>query len=226
MTTTQKVQRNSLVDRAYREIKHSILGNLYPPNFQMLEQDLASQLGMSRTPVREALIRLEKEGLVEIIPRRGMRVVPIMLDDLLEIYDVMSCLECRAVERLAERKPSAEEISSLIDALNGMENALEVGDLEAWARSDDRFHRGLVKLCGNERLCGLAMTVTDQVHRARMVTLRMRPLPKQSNLDHRQTVDAILDGDIETARKIHEEHLSRARLMVVDILKRYGLAHL
>ena len=62
--------RDSLVDRAYREIKTRIMGNLYPPNLQVLEQDLALQLGMSRTPVREALIRLEKEGLVEILPRR------------------------------------------------------------------------------------------------------------------------------------------------------------
>lgn len=226
MTTTQKVERRSLVDRAYREIKHSILGNLYPPNFQMLEQDLASQLGMSRTPVREALIRLEKEGLVEIIPRRGMRVVPILLDDLLEIYDVMSCLECRAVERLAERKPSEEEIAPLMEALTNMEQALESGDLEAWARADDTFHRGLVKLCGNERLCRLAMTVTDQIHRARMVTLRMRPLPKQSNSDHRRTVEAILEGDAQTAREIHRDHLSRARRMVLGILRRYKLAHL
>ena len=69
--------RRSLVDQAYREIKQRLMGNLYPPNLQILEQDLAVQLGMSRTPVREALIRLEREGLVEIIPRRGMRVVPI-----------------------------------------------------------------------------------------------------------------------------------------------------
>jgi len=226
VTATQKIERKSLVDRAYREIKHSILGNLYPPNFQMLEQDLASQLGMSRTPVREALIRLEKEGLVEIIPRRGMRVVPILLDDLLEIYDVMSCLECRAVERLAEREPSEEEIVPLTEALADMEAALNIGDLEAWARADDAFHRGLVKLCGNERLCRLAMTVTDQIHRARMVTLRMRPLPKQSNAEHRQTVEAILRGDAGIARDIHHSHLSRARRMVVDILRRYGLAHL
>ena len=70
-----KTTSTSLVERAYAEIKRRIFSNEYPPGFQALEQEVASQLGMSRTPVREALIRLENERLVELVPRRGMRVV-------------------------------------------------------------------------------------------------------------------------------------------------------
>ena len=221
-----KAPRSSLVDRAYREIKRRIMGNIYPPGLQVLEQDLAEQLGMSRTPVREALIRLEKEGLVEILPRRGMRVVPVAPDDMAEIYEVLTCLEARAAERLAARKPARAEIEPMIAAVGAMDSALDAGDLDAWAAADERFHRSLLELCGNRRLAGLALTVFDQAHRARMVTLRMRPLPRKSSDDHRAVIDAILAGDADRAYQAHHRHRHQAMLLLTDILKRYKLREL
>lgn len=222
----QKPQRPSLVERAYREIKRRILGNFYPPNLQVLEQDLALQLGMSRTPVREALIRLEREGLVEILPRRGMRVVPIAPDDMREIYEVLTCLEAWAARSLAERRPSEREVAPLKAALEDMERALDRGDLDAWAEGDERFHRQLLELSGNRRLARMALTVFDQVHRARMVTLRMRPPPRQSNQDHRALVEAILAGDGPRAYELHSRHRQGAMLLLIDILERYNLSEL
>ena len=220
------VQRPSLVDRAYGEIKRRIMGNFYPPNLRVLEQDLAVQLGMSRTPVREALIRLEQDGLVEILPRRGMRVVPISPADMREIYEVLTVLESRAAERLAERKPSQAEVAPLIQAVADMDRALDAGDLEAWARSDERYHRLLLELSGNRRLANMALTVFDQAHRARMVTLRMRPLPRQSSKDHRDLVEAVLAGDGRRAHEIHYRHRHRAMELLTEILERYNLSAL
>src|SRR5882757_2651772 len=77
-----KAVKESLVDRAYREIRRRILDNEYPPAHQVLEHELAAELGMSRTPVREALIRLKNEKFIQIIPRHGMRVVPLSLAEL------------------------------------------------------------------------------------------------------------------------------------------------
>ena len=216
----------SLVDRAYQEIKRRILGNFYPPNLQVLEQDLAQQLGMSRTPVREAMIRLEREGLIEILPRRGMRVVPISPDDMHDIYEVLTCLEAQAAERLAERKPSKSDIAPMIAAHEDMEAALAEGDLESWAEADERFHRALLELSGNRRLSTMAFTVFDQVHRARMITLRMRPPPHQSNEDHRALIDAVLKGDGRKAYEVHHQHRYRAMLLLTDILARYNLQEL
>lgn len=218
--------RASLVDRAYREIKRRIMGNLYPPNLQVLEQDLAAQLGMSRTPVREALIRLEKEGLVEILPRRGMRVVPIAPEDMREIYEVLTCLEARAAERLAARKPSKAEVQPLIVAVEEMDRALKQSDLDAWAEADEAFHRLLLELCGNRRLASMALTVSELVHRARMVTLRMRPPPHQSNKDHRLVLQAILAGDARKAYEAHYQHRHRAMELLTEILERYNLQEL
>ncbi len=221
-----KLQRVSLVDRTYREIKRRIMGNVYPPNLRVLEQDLAHQLGVSRTPVREALIRLQNEGLVEVQPRRGMRVIPISPDDMRDVYEVLMCLESRAAERLAERRPSKTELRPLIGAVEDMERALESGDLDSWAESDERFHRLLLELAGNSRLAAMALTVFDQVHRARMVTLRIRPLPRQSNRDHRALVEAILEGDGRKAAEIHRAHRHRAMLLLTELLKRYNLSEL
>ncbi|MCG8595221.1 MAG: GntR family transcriptional regulator [Kiloniellales bacterium] len=218
--------RASLVDRAYREIKSRIMGNRYPPSLQVLEQDLALQLGMSRTPVREALIRLEKEGLVEILPRRGMRVVPIAPEDMRDIYEVLTCLEARAAERLAERRPPKAELVPLIAAVELMETSLDQDDLDTWAQADEDFHRLLLELCGNRRLATMAMTVFDLVHRARMVTLRMRPLPKKSSRDHRALIEAILAGESRRAYELHYQHRHQAMRLLTEILKRYNLQEL
>ena len=102
--------RASQAQRAYGAIKRQILDNEMPAGFQALEHELAARLGMSRTPVREALIRLEREGLIEIVPRKGMRVVPISTEDMREIYEVITALEARAAERLAERRPSRDDL--------------------------------------------------------------------------------------------------------------------
>ena len=176
--------------------------------------------------MREAVIRLEKEGLVEILPRRGMRVLPISPDDMRDVYEILTALEPRAAQRLAERRPSRDELAPLLAALAEMEAALERGDLEAWAAGDERFHRCLLELCGNRRLAAMALAVFDQVHRARMVTLHMRPPPRQSNQDHRRLVEAILAGDGAAAYEIHREHRQSAMVMLTQILERHKLSEL
>lgn len=216
----------SRVDWAYEQIKWRILNNRYQPGQQKLENDIAKELGLSRTPVREALIRLQHEGLAEIIPRRGMRVVPIVADDMKEIYEVLTSLECTAAELLAAAKPRPEDLAPMQQAIADMDDALADDNLEGWAAADERFHRGLIDLCGNRRLATLANTIMDQGHRARMVTLKLRPKPDASNDDHRNLLDALLAGDAGTARDIHLSHRQRTRDVLLDILKRYSLPQL
>lgn len=213
--------RATLVARAHDEIKRRIMANRLGPGQQVLEQDLAAELGMSRTPLREALIRLEQEGLVEVLPRRGMRVLPISLRDMAEIYELLTALEARAAERLAERKPTARQVAPLARAVARMDAALETGNLKAWAHADDAFHRNLVTLAGNRRLAEMARTLFDQAQRARMATLHLRPWPKQSNKDHRALLRAILRGDARKAGEIHTRHRRRAGAMLLAMLKRH-----
>ncbi|MBU6485554.1 MAG: GntR family transcriptional regulator, partial [Betaproteobacteria bacterium] len=178
------VADRSLVVIAYRTMRARILDNRWAPGYRALEQELAQELGMSRTPVREALIRLQKEGLVEVIPRHGMRVLPVSADDMRDIYQVLTALESMAAELVARRKPSEAELAPLVDASRAMARALKANDLDAWAAADERFHRHLIELSGNQLLIDAVLNCWDRAHRARMVTLRMRPKPAHSTRDH------------------------------------------
>ena len=216
----------TFVRQAYRTIKARILENHYPPGQQVLEQQLADDLGMSRTPVREALIRLQNEGLVELIPRRGMRVVPLSPEDMQEIYEVLTALEVTAVELLARRGLPPEALRPLAEALQAMETCLDQDDLDGWARADARFHQTLITLSGNRRLAGMAATLADQAHRARMVTLRLRPKPVQSIREHREVLEALQAGDGRRAGERHRQHRQGAAQLLLDILSFYRLPHL
>jgi DNA-binding GntR family transcriptional regulator len=222
LSSRPRREAGSLVQRAYAEIKRRILDNEYPPGYRALEPELASALGMSRTPVREALIRLQEEGLVEMVPRRGMRVLPLSPDDMLQIYQVLTSLESEAAGLLARRHPSAEDLAPLALAIAEMDAALARNDLPAWADADERFHRALLDRCGNRRLAGLAFTVFDQVHRARLASLPFRPRPWGSNRDHRALLTALRKGDEKRARALHRRHRLRAAEVLLRALEKHA----
>jgi DNA-binding GntR family transcriptional regulator len=211
-------------DEAYSALKSRIVLNELPPDYQALEEELARNLGMSRTPVREALVRLEREGFIELIPRRGMRVKRVSARDVREISEVLSCLECEAAERLAARKPSADEIARLEDAIAQMDRALESDDMGAWAEADYRFHSALIELCGNRHLIETARVFLEKAHRFRLLTTPLRAKPVYSNVNHAAVVEAIRRGDAQTALEIHRAHKRRWSRELGEVLARLGIS--
>jgi len=191
-----------------------------PPGFQALESELALRLGMSRTPVHEALIRLEAEGLLEVIARKGARILPIHASDMAEIYAILTTLEPQAAAEIAARKPSAEMLAPLDLETSKMENALVQNDLDAWAQADDRFHRKLLSLQANSRLTQFVTSLYDQAHRARMITLRLRALPVKSTQEHREILHHMACGDTRATRKVFKEHRNRAAKELLEILEK------
>jgi DNA-binding GntR family transcriptional regulator len=224
--TRTRASRLSRVDQAYEEIRRRIVDNHYPPAHQVLEHELAGELGMSRTPVREALVRLENERLVQIVPRHGMRVVPLSLEDLRDMYEVLTALEVTAIERLARSGLDAQSIAALDQALDAMDAAIKKRDLDAWVKADERFHRMVIEMCGNARLASMAFTVWDQGHRARMTTLRLRPALEVSNREHRAVVDAIRRGDWREAVSRHAKHRARTSREIIALLEQCRLGTL
>lgn len=212
--------RPSLTEQAYRGIRRMISENAFGLGEYVLEQELADRLGMSRTPVREALIRLTQEGLIEVRPRHGMRILPISPQDMAEIYDIVTALETLAVETAAARSHSPEVLAALDNTIADMDAALAVDDLIAWAEADEAFHRMIVAMGGNTRLAGAVNTYLNQIRRARMFTLRLRPKPTASNADHAAVVKAIRAGDPETAGRIHGEHRRNIARLLVRLLER------
>ena len=125
--------------------------------------------------------------------------------------------------------PDAER-AAVSDALEketaDMEGALQRGDAKAWAEADDSFHRILVARCGNNRLRRIAQTVTDQAHRARVLTLKLRAKPLGSAAAHRRIVEAIRKGDCDDAHLRAREHRIAARDELVPLIVEIGLHHL
>jgi DNA-binding GntR family transcriptional regulator len=227
-TAQETTRKPSLVEDAYRALKEAIRDNVFPPGYQGSEQEIALRLGMSRTPVHEAIIRLQEDGLVRVLSKRGVQVCPLAPEDIREIYDVVIAIEARAAELLAAmpyeiRRQIADELE---EATARMERALAEDDLHGWAIADDQFHRILVERCGNSRICRIAQTITDQAHRARMLTLKLRPRPAGSAAAHRSIAEAIRKGQVAQAHQHARQHRIHARDELLPLIESFGIKHL
>lgn len=220
MDSRNKITR---VDSAYDRLKEEILSSQLPPGFQAPEPDIADRLGMSRTPVREALIRLEADGLVELIPRRGARILGLSPRDFADIYELLLLLEPAAVGRLASRPMDPAHIERLEAILDDMEEAAATGDLEAWVDADDLFHLTLARISGNSRLAGYLESLINQVRRGRLVLLRLMKVPDDSVEAHRELLSAILSRNVEAASEAARHHRQAAHKTLASIFEDFRL---
>ncbi|WP_282171035.1 GntR family transcriptional regulator [Ruegeria atlantica] len=222
----QDAKTLSNTQRAVRDLRKMILSGELAAGTDHLESELAETLGMSRTPIREAALMLESKGLLEMRPRKGVRILPVSSDDMREIYDILTELESLAAQRAAEAGYSDDELAVLAGSIAKMDQAIEAEDLEAWAEADELFHQELVRLGGNKRVEAIVAMMSDQVRRARASTLFIRPLPVKSNEDHRVVFQAISEGRPDVARERHREHRLQAQVMLCGILEKHRLTSL
>ncbi|HEV2513598.1 GntR family transcriptional regulator [Bosea sp. (in: a-proteobacteria)] len=221
-------RRGSLVDEAYAALKQAIRDNDFPPGYQGSEQEIAVRLGMSRTPVHEAIIRLQEDGLVRVLSKRGVLICPLAPQDIREIYEVVIAVESMAAELLAALpEASRAAVADQLEAATvAMDRALADDDLRGWAEADELFHRLLVERCGNGRLRRIAQTVTDQAHRARMLTLKLRARPVGSAQAHRLIIAAVRSGDTDEAQRSARAHRVAARDEIIPLIEHIGLRQL
>ncbi|WP_016956552.1 GntR family transcriptional regulator [Catenovulum agarivorans] len=215
-----------LAEIAYRAIREEILNNQFKAGEQVLEKALVERFGISRTPVREACVRLEKEGLIEIKPRHGIRVKPISVEDMAEIYDILTALESEAARILAEKQLTEDDYQTLVAPTAAMEQALANDQLEAWAEADEAFHLALVNLTGNQRLKQVVLQFWGQAHRVRYFTLHLRPKPTGSTQDHIDLVNAIKAGNANLAAEIHRNHRIKGKHTLLNLLETYRFVQL
>ena len=207
-------------DRAYHDLRYRILTGRLAPGTTLLETELAALLSLSRTPVREAVIKLEEEGLVEVRPRHGVTVKALSLQDFGHLLNVFSALEVRAVELAAARGLTEPEAQALTRMLDQMEAATAAGDITRWSDIDDEFHAAIVALCGNQRLQDAISAFWGQQYRARLMILPLRPLPEDSDREHRLILAALRAGDRGLARERHNAHRDRADAQQMELLRR------
>lgn len=215
----------ALAEKAYHEIKERVLTNRVRGGEYLLEEDLARVVGVSRTPVREALVQLQNEGLIVIVPRRGIRVVPLTVADMREVYDLLQWLESQAAYALAGRADRAPLVKELRGIVAEARRALAGGDIEAWARANDRFHIRLVASAGNGRLVRICENLLDQSQRVRAFTLRLRKPPTWANDAHAGMLKAIEEGDGDRAVAIQVANKKAWLAELTQIIERLQLRY-
>lgn len=212
--------------RAALDLRDLIVAGELSPGSNHLESELAERLGMSRTPVREAALLLESQGLLEVKPRKGVRILSISPADFLEISEVLIELESLAADRAARAKLSDFDLSDMGKSIDEMESALHAEDRARWSRGADTFQRELISLAGNKRVIDIFERLNDQVRRAKAVVLYLRALPIKAASEYRAVYRAIRAGRPELAQDIHRRHCQEDCDAVVAILKQLKLTQL
>ncbi|MDT0305157.1 GntR family transcriptional regulator [Streptomonospora wellingtoniae] len=201
----------SATDRAYRHTKDAILDRRYAGGDLISEGDIAAGVGVSRTPVREALLRLEAEGLVRLYPKRGALVVPVSQDEIDDVIETRRLVEGHTAQKAAgaeavERGALAGRLSDLLDRMR-----TEVdGDRQAFVLADRDFHRAIVAAGGNAILVGLYDSLRDR--QLRMMEEGIRTVARMCrNIDeHAAILAAVEAGDAPSAGRAVQVHLDAA----------------
>jgi DNA-binding GntR family transcriptional regulator len=210
---------SALKDWAYDTIKESILNLRSPPGAQLHIEDLADQMGVSRTPVREALLRLESDGLVRTVPRVGFFVTEITRRDLEELFELRALLEGHAAEKAASLLTD-NELAHIDHLLEANVSAAEQEDLDRVLETEIAFHTLLIERAPNRRLTAMMESLQDLTHRERILSLECLENVRESCIEHRRIVEALHQRDGELAGRLMREHICAVRdrmLQFVDL---------
>lgn len=207
-----------LTTEAYETIKKKIIDLQLKPGEIILVQQLAKNLNISRTPVREALIRLTQEGLVEYAEGKKFRVTELTLDVIMEIYEVRQALESVAIDGL-RGKITEKEISGFEEILTVMNNALKEGDYDTNFENDLRFHNYVVEIYGNKTMLDMLKLLTYNLQRVRYITKHIPNRVEDSTTEHQLILDCIKNEDYAGAKKALNEHLENVKLGIKKLVK-------
>jgi DNA-binding GntR family transcriptional regulator len=198
-------------------LRKAILDGALRPPAWLRESELARELGVSRTPVREALKRLSGEGLVTITARQGAVVSPMTVEDMLEVYVVRENLEGLAA-RLAARHRSQQQVSELEDILSRMARATAEGHPVDLANLNISAHKVIRKAAANHYLDRFLTHVEFAVRRFGRTTFKVPGRAEEAMEEHRRTVEALTAGDAQAAEHLATEHMRRARELRIRML--------
>lgn len=207
---------STLTDQAYQAIKNAIITNHLPPNTLLLEEQLARELGLSRTPVREALRRLAYERLVVMTRNKGAMVSEISSTDMQKIAVIREALEPLAAGQAAERIKE-EELAPLAEALEGQRRSIEESNYADYLQLDCDFHRLVAAATENELLTDIITNLNTQVQRFLILA---RNLPEKAPLavaEHTLVLHALAAHDAKAAEAAMREHLQKVHRRLFDM---------
>jgi DNA-binding GntR family transcriptional regulator len=207
--------RSLLKERAFDVIKQKIMDEEFPPGSFLAERKLALMLGMSKTPIKSALERLEMEGFVTISPQQCILVREIPIDEIADQYEIRTALETHVVRGLAKRITETQ-VSVLQGNLALQREMAETADVADWVDRDAAFHLVLAEQYGNKAIYRTMLDLKNRMHRVIARVFRLQPLRSKESLDeHQAIVGAIISGKAEEAASLVTIHLQRGRDLVL-----------
>lgn len=200
----------------YGYLRNGILSGELPPDSRIKEQDMAARLQVSRTPVREALARLEQDGLVRRSPRRGAVVLSVGLDEIDEIYEIRAALEVLVARRACQRVTETE-IEDLAHTLQRAQECLITDDFDGMIAANVRFHSLLHRSSRSPRLINLLRTLEDRLFIFRHKGLRYPGRADAGVRQHRELLESLKRRDVAEMCRLIEEHADGGRAAAVKI---------
>jgi DNA-binding GntR family transcriptional regulator len=210
----EPLKRQRLVDEATRALRDAILNGRFPEGARLRQTDLADRLGISRTPIRQALGRLQHEGLVQLLPGSGVRVTVLDLHEAAELYDLREVLDGLAA-RLAAGRASPAALAGLERALERMRQCLERQDENRWFVAHVAFHDGIFQASDNARLQALSAVVRLSIQRFHPLLLKTPRRLEDAYREHEAICAAIAARDAARAERLARSHITSAREIVL-----------
>lgn len=203
-----------LRDVVFNTLRQAILKGELKPGERLMEIALAERLGVSRTPIREAIRKLELEGLVKMIPRRGAQVANITEKDLNDVLEVRIGLENMAIEK-ACKLMGEEELKRLHEAGEEFRRTMDDGDLTKLAEADVAFHEIIYQASDNVRLIQVLNNLREQIYRYRIEYLKEEATRNLLVREHEELYQAIRQRDAQRAKEISFDHIENQRLAII-----------
>lgn len=200
---------------AYEKLRGSILNGYLRPGEIYNEMKLANELGISRTPVREALLELSAQGLVTFLPRKGVRVNYLTKRDIKEVFELRKAIEVAVVERVTEISPKCD-LTKIQKALDDQLRAKEKEDSVDFLRADRSFHMNICKLTQNKRLVSILENIRDMIHMMAADALTRPGRMEEVLEEHQGVLEFIRQGRRLEARQAMEYHLDRSKQAVLE----------
>ena len=208
-------ERRSLGQNVYESLKRAIVRGDLIPESRIVESRVADALGISRTPVREAIHKLERESLLWKNPAGGFFVAGLTRNDVEETFGIRSVLESYAA-RLAAVKHREEDLAPLDAKIREYQKYLDRGEMKALLRVNTDFHDLLYALSRSPRLIRMINDLKDQIYRFRQVILRVEEMARASNRDHRLMLEYIRKRDADRVESLVKEHILRGKQVVIQ----------
>lgn len=211
-----------LRDVIFEALRKAIVSGDIKPGERLMEVSLADQMGVSRTPVREAIRRLEAEGLVTMVPRKGTHVSELSVKDIMDVLEVRTALDKLATS-LAAKRMQPQQIKALETVHRQFIANIEKENIDGAVRKDIEFHDLIYSASGNSRLIGVVSTLKEHVYRFRVIYLKDMQIAEHVEREHCEIMNAIKEQDELKASELAEKHIKNQMDTIINAVKTHSV---